>query len=57
MLDAIRIMIDGVWSLLCISIPISSTISFTLWQYSFFIILVTVTVKYLYKQAYDGGGK
>lgn len=60
MLEAIGIMINGVWGILCITIPVTSgfsyttydnvikntgPIQFTLWQYFFAIIFIAVLLK------------
>ena len=56
MLDAIKIIFNGLWGILSCRIPVTSStlfyngvsvapISFTLWQYFLFIIIVTVIFK------------
>ena len=47
-------MIDGVWGILCISIPVSDSIVFTIWQYFMFMILIGLILKQLFHKT--GGG-
>lgn len=53
MLEAIKILINGVWGIVSVQIPVSETISFTIWQYFTFIIMGCITIKHLMNR----GGK
>ena len=72
MLEAFRIIINGVWAILCITIPISSktytyvdqytgitktapSISFTLWQYFLFMIIVGIMIRLIIGQVVKKG--
>lgn len=58
MLDALQIIINGVWSILCITIPFSDVIHLTLWQFFFGLVFLTLILKYTWMQAWNrGGGK
>ncbi|ACL20731.1 hypothetical protein Dhaf_2705 [Desulfitobacterium hafniense DCB-2] len=48
MLQALEIIFNGVWDILSNTIPVSSTISFTLWQYFLFILIVIVLIRQLF---------
>lgn len=50
MLGAFKIMIDGVWAILDIQLPLADNISFTLWQYFFFIGIMIILVKSIFNK-------
>lgn len=50
MVEGIGIIINGVWGILSISIPVSDTISFTLWQYILFIYISCHFIKLLFRR-------
>lgn len=48
MISAIELMIQGVWSVMSIEIPVTGEIEFTLWQYFLFLFIMVVFIKLLF---------
>lgn len=48
MLGAIKIMVDGTWSILQNIIPIDEFINFSIWQFYMFVIITGVLLRALF---------
>jgi maltodextrin utilization protein YvdJ len=49
MLEGIKFIIQSLWQLLSITVPVSDTIKFTFWQYGLFIVIIVVLLKQLFR--------
>lgn len=47
-MEAMHAIIDIIWKMLCIPFPISNSISFNLWQYFGFIIVLAVIINSIF---------
>lgn len=50
-MEALGLIIGLIWKLLCIPFRISPTITFTLWQYFSFIIVLAVLCNAIFKKS------
>jgi len=56
MLGFFQIVINFIWFVLCINVPMTDVFHFTIWQFFLTIAIIAVTLKQLFKTA-DKGGK